>query len=814
MKLSVFDLQIEGGSSTGINISCPAWASFSLKELKPSLCIAGSAMFPASCTVSGVDSGRLEIDYLFPGLYVLSMEMEAWENFGIKVHPSIRHAGAVGGAILNNVCLFGMGSHGHASFGSQPGAVRTMENQGSYKGIIRRLSEYSAEGTDVGKGEPNGAMASGHGTSDIVWVAYDQISKMGFLAGFLSSERWLGRVELESDQEGRILHWSIGFDGADTELPEEGGKIHLEDFVLMAGKDPWKLLEDYGDEIRRIHNPRIPQKPPISWCSWYPYRLGVTEERVMMNARIAAQRLKPLGLQIIEVDLGWEKGNLPCSFEENERFPHGLKWLSDELGKLGFDLGVWKAPYTISEFDPLIKEHPEYLIGDEGGAPVAYWTWFWEPHGKVFILDLTHPGALQWLREKMTSLARRGVKYLKTDFISCAYDPLAKNRHDKRIASGSAMEAARLGAKLIAEALPDSLLLSCGGPEMPGTGHWPLLYVCNDTGNTGYISHRSQQANLQSIACHLFKNNRLGIIQPSCLCVGGPGTIEDARLRASVAFLSGGQIDISDTLTTLPEDRWEILTSSLPPLGISARPIDLFDPIKTTTFDYEKMCKGEDSFTPATKEIPAGSVWKLHVSADWDEWDIVGVFCYSEGSSAEKPEITRYSIPFSRLEMPTTEKYWTYEFWSGQFLGSGFSKRINPGGYTHAGDYQDMTSSDDVGFFDVSFFGPCAKLLCLRKSRPHPWIVGTSFHQSCGKELSNVNWEPYTSVLSGELHRSCGENGFIAIAPSGMKPVAQFVNGRDALLRRGANGSLVLSIVIDKPTMKWSVHFSKGAGNE
>src|SRR2546425_5125641 len=33
---------------------------------------------------------------------------------------------------------------------------------------------------------------------------------------------------------------------------------------------------------------------PVSWCSWYPYRLGVTEERALANARIAAKRLKPL----------------------------------------------------------------------------------------------------------------------------------------------------------------------------------------------------------------------------------------------------------------------------------------------------------------------------------------------------------------------------------------------------------------------------------------------------------------------------------------------------------------------------------------
>lgn len=807
MKLSIFDLKIEGGSSTGVNISCQKWNSFSLMEMKPSLCIDGSSISPSSCTVCKNNAGSLTVDYSFPGSYILSLQLEAWEPFGLKIHSTLRYRGTGGGGILNAVCLLGMGTDGHASFGSHPEAVRLMEHQGPYMAKIRCLIDDSAKESATGAGEPNEVATRAKGTSDLVWVAYDQIAQMGFLAGFLSSERWIGRVEMESNQEGQILNWRAGFDGGDTALPEGLGEIPLEDFVLIAGQDPWKLLEDYGDETQRIHNPRIPQKPPVSWCSWYPYRLGITEERILENARVAAQRLKPLGLQIMELDLGWEKGNLPSSFEENERFPHGLKWLSGELKALGFELGVWKAPFTISEFDPMAKAHPEYLVRDESGEPAVLWTWSWEPHGKIFILDLTHPGAQQWLRESMTSLAQRGVTYLKADFIGCVADSLAKRRHDNTIAGGSATETARLGAKIISESLPDALLLSCGGPEMPGTGQWPLLYACNDTGNTGFVNHRGQGGNLQSLACHLFKNNRWGIIQPSCLCVGGPGTIEDARLRATAVFMSGGQVDISDTLTTLPEDRWQILISTLPPLGISAKPIDLFDPIKTTPLAYAGMFNGGNSAGLEAKEIPAGSVFKLHVTTEWDEWDMVGIFCYSEGSSAEPPEISRYAIPFSRLGMAQTEKPSVFEFWSGHFLGSELSKRTNPGGYSHPGDYQDLSSGTADGYLDISFFGPCAKLLCVRKSRPHPWVAGTSFHQSCGTELSNVKWNPSTSTLSGELHRSCGETGFIAIAPAGLEAVAQEVNGRETVLRRGANGSLALPIIVDSPTMKWSIRF-------
>ena len=630
---------------------------------------------------------------------------------------------------------------------------------------------------------------------------------MALLVGFLTSERWLGRVEMESSPGGVVSRWRIGFDGGDV-LLARGRAIALEEAVLMAGPDPWALLESYGDAVRERHRPQFPAKPPVSWCSWYPYRLAVTEDRIIENARVAARRLKPLGLTIMETDLGWEEGNLPSRFDENDRFPHGLRWLADELRQLGFDLGVWKAPYTISEFDPVAREHPEWLVADAEGRPAPYWEWFWEPHGKVCILDLTHPGAQQWLRERIASLAARGVRYFKADFIGCAADARAKRRHDQTIAAGGATEAARIGARIIREALPDALLLNCGGPEMPGTGHWPLLYVCNDTGNTGFVSHAFQKTNHEAIACHLFKNRRWGIIQPSCLCVGLPGTTEDARLRATVAFLAGGQIDISDTLTTLPEDRWAILTATLPVFDGDARPLDLFEPLASTPFDYVGTCQGKSDAAAKPREHPAGSVWSARVATEWDEWDLVALFSYSEGSSAATPEASRFAVPFERLGIPAGERRWCYEFWTGQFMGIVPGKRANQEGYVHPGDFQDGAIGDAPGVLDAAFFGPGVRLLALRRVRPHPWVVGTSFHQGCGDELARVAWDPAGRILSGEIRRPLGESGSIAIATAGMEPVAQEIQGRAAPARPGANACLVLPVVMGGPAASWSVRFA------
>ncbi|MCX5769495.1 MAG: alpha-galactosidase, partial [Candidatus Hydrogenedentes bacterium] len=510
----------------------------------------------------------------------------------------------------------------------------------------------------------------------------------------------------------------------------------------------------------------------------------------------------------LELDLGWQTGQLPSTYRENDQFPHGLAWLSERLGEYGFKLGVWCAPFSISEFDPVAKEHPEWLIQDKDGQPVVHSEWFWIPHGKVYILDLSHPGAQQYLREKMAGLYARGVRYLKSDFIGCASDGRAKRRHDARVVTGAGTEAARIGANIIREAMPDALLLNCGGPEMPGTGHWPLLYTCSDTGNTGFIGTGFQETNYQTVACHLFKNRRWGILQPSCLCVGLPGNIEDARLRATIAFLAGGQIDISDTLVSLPEDRWRILTATLPPLGVTAEPVDLFEPILgPAEYGYSSTAADGAEEPNQNKEYPPGSVWRAHVKTDWDEWDLVGVFSYENTLSNENPGISRFQIPFDRLNLAKGQPYWAFEFWSGQFLGAVPAKRGNPRGYEHPGDVQDLSVGDAADVLDIAFFGPGAKLLCLRPNRPHPWIVGTGSHQSCGAELRNVTWQANDNTLSGELDRPAGEEGALFFADAGKKIAECEVDGQPAFPQRSANGAWRMSVPVRAAPAVWRIHF-------
>ena len=50
------------------------------------------------------------------------------------------------------------------------------------------------------------------------------------------------------------------------------------------------------------------------------------------------------------------------------RFGRGFGWLSGELRKESFELGVWVGALCVADTHPIVREHPEWLLrGDDSG---------------------------------------------------------------------------------------------------------------------------------------------------------------------------------------------------------------------------------------------------------------------------------------------------------------------------------------------------------------------------------------------------------------------------------------------------------------
>ncbi len=839
----------------GVTFSPPAWPGLRLGPGRPALRLGDREQPLRLAAREALPAGGWRLTWAAPGGHAqLVQDLTPLAPAGWRVHSVLHYAGPTPTTLAHVVLWRACAPRGSAlALGDDAARTRILENN-QYAGQVRSLGQLLS-GVD-GRRALNGQPGMFH--SQTVTVFDHRAHGAALLIGFTSFARFLGLIEGRSraasarragktaanvdpsaagaaflhlrppalPAKAGLAELQLLLAGGGIRL-EPGAVVELEDCELHAGPDPFDLLDAYADATARRYPVRGMPAPFANWCSWYPYRLRVSEERVLATARAAAARHLPeLGLRFVQVDLGWERDNVPSYFEENERFAHGLKWLADQLRAHGVRLGVWQGLGCVSAQHPVAREHPDWLVRGADGQPRSTGKWYWEPHDEIYALDITHPDAFAWLRTQVESLAARGAEYLKWDFggiVVCD-----GQRHDAAVAVSGTLEGMRRTSAMVRTAMRDALVLDCTCMETANLGHFPMLYTNMDTGNTG-LGFQHLRTVLGSAATHLFKNRRWGLLQPSCLVVGLPGTLEEARLRATIAFLFGGHMDISDNLCTLPEDRWQVLTAVMPPIPTRTRVPDLFHPLRIGPCGAWMPGNSPTAVGAWTDEPQGPLLWSTPLAADWDEWQLVAVCHFFAGndSGAVRSDWLRFAVDFAALGLDPAGEYWAYEFWSGQFLGTLPVPPRPADDYRHPGDAALLLNDAGPGRLDLSFVGPAVKLLVLRRPRPHPWPVGTSFHASGGQELADVTWDAATRTLRGTLRRPPGQQGFIAFAalPTVALPgasagdsvaramaratdtarLAATVGGVPVALRAGAPGSALLPITTAADATAWTL---------
>ncbi len=124
--------------------------------------------------------------------------------------------------------------------------------------------------------------------------------------------------------------------------------------------------------------------------------------------------------EVFWLDAGWytgcgwdkEKGgwwqNVGNWTVDKERFPNGLKPVSDAVHKTGAKFMVWFEPERVSPGSLIDREHPEWLIKLKGN--------------ENYLFDLGNKDALKWLTELISNLlANEGIDYYRQDF---NFDPM------------------------------------------------------------------------------------------------------------------------------------------------------------------------------------------------------------------------------------------------------------------------------------------------------------------------------------------------------------------------------------------------------
>jgi hypothetical protein len=244
-------------------------------------------------------------------------------------------------------------------------------------------------------------------------------------------------------------------------------------------------------------------------------------------------------------------------------------------------------------------------------------------------------------------------------------------------------------------------------------------------------------------------HNRLWLNDPDCLMVRRKGndsalSLEEVRCQVALTALLGGLTLDSDDLSRVRPGRLKYLRQALPPTGIAARPLDLFE-----------------------HELPRTLL--LPVEREWGHWWVAGLINWEDRTVETTVRLTDLGLP--------PGAYHVYHYWRRRYLG---------------------LTRDEI---TVPHHRPHETLVLLFKpARERPDLLTTTFHVCQGAaEVSGIE----RRAARGELHlrvalekagRQFGE--LLFTAPEGWQALTARVDGAQRQLRTVAPGVVGLGLTL------------------
>ena len=172
--------------------------------------------------------------------------------------------------------------------------------------------------------------AESYGSSGVVAMAYRE-PRCGLALGFATAREGSPHVEtrFQPGQGGTGIAAASAFGGR---VIAPGETVALDAVWLAVDPDPFEALEHYGDAVAAALPPSRSARGPTR-CGAVGIRSAWASARrsCWPTRPIAAQHFKPLGMDVIQLDHGWQRGDVCGDWVPNERFPRGLQWLSEQL---------------------------------------------------------------------------------------------------------------------------------------------------------------------------------------------------------------------------------------------------------------------------------------------------------------------------------------------------------------------------------------------------------------------------------------------------------------------------------------------------
>jgi hypothetical protein len=650
----------------------------------------------------------------------------------------------------------------------------TVKNDGNETKVVKSARPWSAR-ADIGRPAAElktfgtgGLLAADKNPGSYAWLAVaDPASRAGVVFGTLSHERgsgvWFTRVQKDA------VNIDAQLDFGRLAIPA-GESAKLETLAVGYFNDVRLGLEAWADAVARVHNVRLPPQP-AGYCTWYskPHGGASDEKHLAELAEFAAKELAPFGFSVVQIDDKWQSGvstNGPrrnfTTHDPEGPYPTGMKAAADHVSSLGLTPGLWFMPFAGTHYDPFFKDHQDWFVKRENGAP-------YETQWGGTCMDLTNPAARKHVRSVAHRMAHEwGFRYLKLDglwtgtatplrYVNSGYEADDIGDAVFHDPNKTNIEAYRSGLRLVREAVgPDVFLLGCNGPQnMRSYGGAFGLVDAMRVGPDNNADWKRLIRGPEFGSRHYFLHGRVWYNDPDPVYVRDSMPLKHAQLICSWVALTGQLNLSSEWLPGLNSERVDLLKRTMPAHGLKPRPADLLE------HDPPRLWLLTDDRKPRR--------------------DVIGIFNWE---SCER----EIDYPLEQLGLDAGVVYAAFDYWANE------------------------PALAIKGRLKLKVPGESCVILAVRPRANHPQLLSTSRHVTQGViEVTAETWDAESQTLSGESHVVGGDPYELRIAlPTEQVAEVNASSGGEEIESELATTTGLVRVSIKSAksqSVRWSVRF-------